>query len=56
MNGANYQLIDAAGRMVQQGRLIGERTVLPTARMDRGIYMLRVERDGVIANQRIVLQ
>lgn len=52
----NYSLIDAAGRMVQQGRLVSERTVLPTARMDRGIYMLRVEHDGVIANQRVVLQ
>jgi len=52
----NYSLIDAAGRTVQQGRLVGERTVLPTARMDRGIYLLRVEANSERVSQRIVLE
>ncbi len=52
----NYSLIDAAGRTVQQGRLVGERTVLRTARMDRGIYLLRVEANSERVSQRIVLE
>lgn len=53
---ANYRLFDAAGRVVLQGRLSGERSTLPTSQLHLGVYVLRVEHQGVYINEQVILQ
>jgi hypothetical protein len=53
---AAYAILDAQGRLVQQGRLSRERDTVPVAHLERGAYILRLDQGGAISQARVVLQ
>jgi hypothetical protein len=53
---ANYTLLDMQGRTVMSGSTTGLRTQLSLSHLVAGTYLLRVEQDGSIANERFVVQ
>jgi len=53
---AQYALLDAQGRLVQEGRLTRERGTIPVGHLERGAYVLRLDQGGTISQARVVLQ
>jgi hypothetical protein len=49
-----YRLIDTHGRLVQEGRLTGERSMIPMNHVEPGVYMLEVRAQDRMEQHRII--
>lgn len=53
---ATYTLCDAQGRLVQQGQLVQERSIIPLAEVEPGAHVLRVEQAGSVRRMTLVVR